>query len=461
MNNKNYINEVDLNVARKVNINQAKTKKFLPIKVIDENIVIIAKEENRANFEEIKFIYNKNIIVDICTEDYIYSMIDKVFLGESENLVNDILENAIKYNSSDIHFEPGKKDVIIRFRIDGVLILQYKVTHNEYNILLSKIKIESNMDITEKRRPQDGKYTIRLDKKNYDLRISTLPTFYGEKLVVRILYGTVFNYSLKSLNLTQYQYEKIKKIISRKHGLTIINGPTGSGKSTTLYTILQEINNMDINITTIEDPVEILIEGINQVSLNRKVDIDFANGLRSILRQDPDAMMIGEIRDEETAQMAVRASLTGHKVYSTIHTKTPRDVYLRLEDMGVKDYLLKDSLIGIISQRLIKVLCEKCKKEIGNFIFKGETLKKYKKCGCSYCNYTGYKGRSIVCAIYYLDNDKEFISNIFQEINLLNNSEMIDNLDLLLKSGSITTEDYNEFLQMEGVEEVENKKGIS
>lgn len=244
--------------------------------------------------------------------------------------------------------------------------------------LLSKIKVCGNMDITEKRRPQDGKSLIKVNGKNYDLRLSTIPIIYGEKLVIRILYGEIFNYNISSLNLNVNQMKKLKKIIALKNGLVIINGPTGSGKSSSLYCILKEINKKDINITTLEDPVEVIIKGVNQVSLNRKANITFATGLRSILRQDPDVLMIGEIRDEETANMAVTASLTGHKVYSTIHTKTPQEVYFRLEDMGVKQYLIKDSLIGIVSQRLIRVFCDNCKKEDIKFIFKGNEMINYK-----------------------------------------------------------------------------------
>lgn len=317
------------------------------------------------------------------------------------------------------------------------------------------------MDITEKRRPQDGKSLIKVNGKNYDLRLSTIPIIYGEKLVIRILYGEIFNYNIDSLNLNTNQIKKLKKILGLKNGLVIINGPTGSGKSSSLYCILKEINKKDINITTLEDPVEVIIKGINQVSLNRKANITFATGLRSILRQDPDVLMIGEIRDEETANMAVTASLTGHKVYSTIHTKTPQEVYFRLEDMGVKQYLIKDSLIGIISQRLIRVLCDNCKREDIKFYFKGKEVINYKSIGCSNCNYTGYKGRKVVSSVIFIDKEiKKNISNIFQEIRGLNNEEMIDNLNDLLTDGKISVTDYNNFIIEEGISYEENKIDI-
>ncbi len=207
--------------------------------------------------------------------------------------------------------------------------------------------------------------------------------------------------------------------------------------------------------------MEVIIKGINQVSLNRKANITFATGLRSILRQDPDVLMIGEIRDEETANMAVTASLTGHKVYSTIHTKTPQEVYFRLEDMGVKQYLIKDSLIGIISQRLIRVLCDNCKREDIKFYFKGKEVINYKSIGCSNCNYTGYKGRKVVSSVIFIDKEiKKDISNIFQEIRGLNNEEMIDNLNELLTDGKISVTDYNNFIIEEGISYEENKIDI-
>ncbi|MCI6692965.1 MAG: Flp pilus assembly complex ATPase component TadA, partial [Clostridium sp.] len=220
----------------------------------------------------------------------------------------------------------------------------------------------------------------------------------------------------------------------------------------------KEINKREINITTLEDPVEVLIEGINQVSLNKKANITFSTGLRSILRQDPDVIMIGEIRDEETANMAVTASLTGHKVYSTIHTKTPKEVYFRLEDMGVKSYLIRDSLIGIISQRLVRILCENCKVYDKDIYINGRRIILHKANGCSNCNYSGYKGRKSVSSVVYIDKEmKKLTSNIFQEIKELSNDEMIVNLNYLLENGYISCDDYNNFLLEEDLNYDENK----
>lgn len=375
-----------------------------------------------------------------------------MFSGEEDDLELDIIKKAISLGASDIHIEPRESDVIIRLRTDGILSIERKIKINEYNVLLSKIKIKGNMDITEKRRPQDGKYSIVLNSSEYSLRVSTIPIVYGEKLVIRILYGMVFNYTIENLNLNMTQIKKLKRIMSLKNGLVIVNGPTGSGKSTTLYAMLQYINRDEINITTLEDPIETIIPGINQMNLNRKANITFANGLRNILRQDPDVIMVGEIRDEETAEIAVRASLTGHKVYSTIHTKTPRDIYLRLEDMGIKPYLIKDSLVGIVSQRLIKILCDDCKSKIKTIDIDGNNIDLYDKCGCIKCNNTGYKGRAMIAAIHIIN------SNIFQEIKSLNNDEMIDGSICLLKNGYITQEDFKDFIIMEGFNEKKYKQ---
>ena len=396
--------EIDLDIVRRLGINKVKENCILPIKIQDDTLIVLSdKETHLKNKDELEFIYNKKLNIKEMKAEYIKDLIYKAFLGEKENFLEIILSKAIIERASDIHFEPQREDIFIRIRIDGLLVPFTKIKIHEYQKLLSKIKILGNMDITEKRRPQDGKALIKIDEKDYDLRLSTVPIVYGEKLVIRILYGEIFSYDISQINMNDYQREKLNKMISTKNGLVLVNGPTGSGKSTTLYSVLKEINKKEINITTLEDPVEVLIGGINQVSLNRKANITFLTGLRSILRQDPDVIMIGEIRDEETASMAVTASLTGHKVYSTIHTKTPKEVYFRLEDMGVKPYLIRDSLVGIISQRLIRILCPRCKEEDKYIELNEKRNKLYKANGCNYCNYSGYKGRKSVSSVVYID----------------------------------------------------------
>ncbi|EKY26977.1 GspE/PulE family protein [Clostridium celatum] len=363
-----------------------------------------------------------------------------------------ILLEAIKEKASDIHMEPHKDKIIIRFRVDGFLRIVFIFKVEEYLQIVSKIKLNSDLDITEKRRPQDGKMTIKDQDKTYDLRVSIIPVSYGEKIVIRVLYRDVFNYSLNKLNLTKTQINNIRYIMKSNNGLVFVNGPTGSGKSTTLYTMIQELNNEEINISTLEDPVEVIIDGISQMSINTKINIGFAQGLRSILRQDPDLIMLGEIRDEETAEMTVRAALTGHKVYSTIHTKDAREVFIRLEDMGVESYLIRDSIVGIISQRLIRVLCDECKKKDINILVLNKKVESYKKCGCSKCNYSGYRGRALVAAVHIIDNNtKEAIRRIHEDRDILTNNEMIDNLNDLLINGKISFDDYNDFIKWEGI----------
>ena len=450
------IADVNLEIARKINKSRACKNKYLPIKIENNELLLLTSNENIKDIKELEFLYSSKIKLKLIDEEYLLAFIDAVFLGQKENILEELLKRAVNQNSSDIHFEPQKEDVLIRFRIDGILHPIYKLNYEEYIKLITKVKVMGNMDITEKRRPQDGKLYHKIHDKNYDLRLSTIPILYGEKLVIRILYSEVFNYNLDSLNLNLKQKNKLNKIISLNNGLVIINGPTGSGKSSTLYSILKEINNKEINITTLEDPIEVIIEGINQMSLNRKAGVTFSNGLRSILRQDPDVIMVGEIRDEETAKMAVTASLTGHKVYSTIHTKTPGEVFYRLEDMGVKPYLIKDSLVGIISQRLIRTLCNECKRKEKLYSLDTGSFYNYISKGCRSCNFTGYKGRKAVSTVVLIDS-KDNKEEVFEEIQKIGNNEMIDNLKELLIQGEISIRDYNKFLIEEGLAYEENK----
>ena len=446
------IKSIDISVARKINEQKAKKIKAFPFKENRDEIYIYASENKKNILDEFEFIFRKKVKVVIISEEELKYLLEVSYLGNSKDADTEVFKSAINLKASDIHFEPYKDSILVRFRIDGLLRSMFIFDNKEYLAILSKIKISSNLDITEKRKPQDGKLTFRYDEKDYDLRISIIPIVYGEKVVIRILYGNVFNYSIDKLNLTDKQKKKLEYIMRVNTGLTIINGPTGSGKSTTLYCILQELNKDEVNISSLEDPIEAVIPGINQMSLNKALNIGFAEGLRSLLRQDPDIVMVGEIRDEETAEMGVRAALTGHKVYSTIHTRDPREVYFRLEDMGVEKYLIRDSLVGIISQRLIRLLCNKCKRKIGEKIIEKEKINIFSKCGCIDCNYTGYSGRALVAAIHVIDNKmKNDIKNIYNDRNILSNIEMIENLNSLLKSEEISIDDYENFIEMEGI----------
>ena len=315
-------------------------------------------------------------------------------------LINNIIEQAVRQRASDIHIEPMEKTVRVRYRIDGNLKEIMKYDNALLGAITTRLKIMSGMDISEKRKPQDGRITTTVDRREYDIRVSNLPTVYGEKVVMRIASKEGFNVDISKLGLTERDRKVFQDILRNPHGIILVTGPTGSGKSTTLYTALSELNTEDVNIITVEDPVEANIDGINQVQVNTKANLTFASALRSILRQDPDIIMIGEIRDSETAEIAVRASITGHLVVSTLHTNSTASSVARLEDMGVESYLIADSMVGIIAQRLVRRLCE-CKKPkeatveekqlLGVDTDKSCTI--YEPCGCKLCNNTGYYGR--------------------------------------------------------------------
>lgn len=448
----NLIKHLDLLIARKITLNQALEYLILPLYEKDNIVYSVAVSNSIKAKELIEFIYNKSVKFIIINEDKLLKLIYSVF-NNSENLEEDIFKEAVSMRASDIHFEPIRNIVHVRFRINGSLILVKKLILDDYLKVLSRLKVKGNMDITERRKAQDGKIIMMLDEKKFNCRLSTIPVLSGEKLVLRIIYEEKYQ-KLSILNFSDKQKDKIKKIMNAKNGLIIVNGPTGSGKTTTLYSMLGEINNDDINITTLEDPVEITMDGVNQINLNPKAGITFSQGLRAILRQDPDVIMIGEIRDDETANIAVRASITGHKVYSTIHTKSPREVYFRLEDMGVKGYLIRSSLIGIISQRLISVLCENCKEFIGEQVVNSKNIKLYKKCGCDKCNGTGVIGRTLISSVFYIDKSlREKIKNIHNEEDLLSNEEMFNVLKKLLEDGKIDYYDYLKFVQGEELDE--------
>ena len=334
-------------------------------------------------------------------------------------LVNKIIEQAERQRSSDIHIEALEDHVRVRFRIDGVLKKTMEYDIALLNAIVARIKIIGGMDISEKRKPQDGRITSVVDNVEYDIRVSVLPTVYGEKVVMRLTQKKALNRDKKDLGLAPDELVQFDRILQHPHGIILVTGPTGSGKSTTLYTALSELNTEDVNIITVEDPVEANVDGINQVQVNNKADMTFANALRSILRQDPDIIMIGEIRDNETAEIAVKASITGHLVVSTLHTNSSASTITRLEDMGVEPYLIADSVIGVIAQRLVRRLCPKCKKSRMATEVDLEALGLpedreavvYEPVGCHMCNNTGYYGRIGVYEIMEITPElKEIIS---------------------------------------------------
>ncbi len=320
---------------------------------------------------------------------------------KSNDFIIDLISEANKTGSSDIHFEIFENKCRVRFRIDGRLVERYILNKDEYPALVNKIKIKANLDIAEKRLPQDGRIFFQRFGNQFDIRVSVLPTLYGEKIVLRLLSKDATNIELNSLGFTEKQVNIFTEYIQKPHGIILISGPTGSGKTTTLYASLKLLNKENVNILTIEDPIEYTLEGINQVQLKESIGLTFASALRTFLRQDPDIIMLGEIRDGETAQMAIRASLTGHLVLSTIHTNSAWGTISRLIDMGVPPYLISATMNMSVAQRLIRKLCPFCKAEAEidanniNLRIINEMDKKthFVAKGCDQCYYTGYKGR--------------------------------------------------------------------
>lgn len=322
--------------------------------------------------------------------------------------VNQVIENAVKNNVSDIHFETMENSFRIRFRVDGHLNEVYLLSKERSMPIASRIKIMAGLDIAEKRRPQDGRIKINVVGRNIDIRVSTLPTNFREKIVLRILDKTQLNLDLGKLGLNEIQLNILEDKINSPYGMILVTGPTGSGKTTTLYAALQNIHSVEKNILTVEDPIEYNLEGINQCNVKQDIGFDFASALRSFLRQDPDVIMVGEIRDKETAEIAIRASLTGHLVFSTLHTNDAVSCINRLIDMGIEHYLVSSSVKLIIAQRLIRTLC-KCKKisEVKlPYEIIGDSIH-YQPAGCSLCNYTGYKGRTAIYEMLEIDEEIE------------------------------------------------------
>lgn len=329
----------------------------------------------------------------------------------SVRLVDSIIKGAVPYRASDIHIEPFEKVVKVRYRIDGDLQERAEFPINSYSAISARIKILAGLDIAERRIPQDGRINMIIGGKEFDFRVSSLPTVFGEKFVIRVLDKTSFRFTREDLGFSDKENLLIDKMLAKPHGIILLTGPTGCGKSTTLYSFLKEINTSAVNIVTVEDPVEYMMTGINQTQVNIKANMTFSAALRSILRQDPDIIMIGEMRDEETAEIAVRAAITGHLVFSTLHTNDAPGAITRLEDMGVADYLVADALAGVIAQRLVKRLCPECKvrdktnaKEMELLGLK-DPMTIYRPRGCQFCNGTGYKGRIAVHEIMYMNEN--------------------------------------------------------
>ena len=376
-------------------------------------------------------------------------------------LVRSLLEQAIRQRASDIHIEALESKVRVRYRIDGALYEKMVYDNSLLPAISTRIKIMGGMDISEKRKPQDGRMTIMVDRQEYDIRISSVPTVHGEKIVMRISSKLSLTKNKKELGLAPDELKRFDHMLSAPYGIIFVTGPTGSGKSTTLYTALSELNKEAVNIVTVEDPVEADIEGINQIQVNNKVNLTFASALRSILRQDPDIIMIGEIRDRETAGIAVQASITGHLVVSTLHTNNAAGTLNRMADMGVERYLIADSVVGVIAQRLVRKLCPHCRKkrlatEEEKRLLKQDTYKEmeiYEPTGCDLCNHTGYFGRTGVFEIMEVNEE---IRDLIAEGG---SSEELENA--AKRAGMCTLHDNGIRYVLEGITSIEEMLKVS
>lgn len=376
-------------------------------------------------------------------------------------LVRSLLEQAIRQRASDVHIEALESKVRVRYRIDGALYEKMVYDNSLLPAISTRIKIMGGMDISEKRKPQDGRLTIMVDRQEYDIRISSVPTVHGEKIVMRISSKLSLTKNKKELGLAPDELKRFDHMLSAPYGIIFVTGPTGSGKSTTLYTALSELNKEAVNIVTVEDPVEADIEGINQIQVNNKVNLTFASALRSILRQDPDIIMIGEIRDRETAGIAVQASITGHLVVSTLHTNNAAGTLNRMADMGVERYLIADSVVGVIAQRLVRKLCPHCRKkrlatEEEKRLLKQDTYKEmeiYEPTGCDLCNHTGYFGRTGVFEIMEVNEE---IRDLIAEGG---SSEELENA--AKRAGMCTLHDNGIRYVLEGITSIEEMLKVS
>ena len=441
------LKKLDTSLLSEFPIALAKKFKALPL-YADNDLHVVVTDFDMLLFNQLFMIYRKNVVLLLCSPTKINDIINQAYssvdnkeealnaeefgkMADEDDTIPDLIDSnddapiikfvnntiakAVKEKASDIHFESYEDEVIVRFRKDGKLSIVQRVPKAAQAGLITRIKIMSRLNISEKRLPQDGNIKVKIAGNDIDFRVSTLPSVHGESIVLRILDKRSQKLSLDESGFTKRDLETMRKIIHMKHGIFLVTGPTGSGKTTTLYSALTEINSPDVKIITVEDPVEYQIKGVNQIHINSKIGLTFASGLRSILRQDPDIIMVGEIRDKETADIAINASLTGHLVFSTLHTNDAPTAFTRLIDMGIEPFLISSTVVGVLAQRLVRKLCPACKeayyppaaileelgldpKEYANHPF-------YKAVGCPECGYSGYKGRSGIFELLMIDEE--------------------------------------------------------
>lgn len=433
-------NEIPADLVKDLPINYAKTQSILPFKEEQDSVTILTSNPvNIKALEDLRVLFGKKIkkivattqklqdainrvyekstsnlsgLEDISDEDYDLDdpIIDLLEAGEDDapviKLVNSLMFRAVKEKASDIHIEPYEKDMVVRFRQDGIMYDVYRPPKKLQNSITSRIKVMANLNIAEKRLPQDGRIPLKVGGKDIDIRLSTVPTTFGERVVMRLQDKSSTVREISQLGFSDKFITQLDDLLSRNDGILLVTGPTGSGKSTTLYACLSKLNKPDINILTVEDPVEQRIHGIGQVQVNAKIGLTFANALRSFLRQDPDIIMVGEIRDVETAELAINSSLTGHLVLSTIHANDAAGGFPRLIDIGCEPFLIATSIMGIVAQRLVRILCPHCKERYTPSDFEIQSLgiskadaingNICKAKGCEHCGHKGYVGRTII-----------------------------------------------------------------
>jgi general secretion pathway protein E len=440
------INDISVDLVKDIPINYAKQFEVLPFKMeLDQVKILVSNPVSAKLFDDMRALFHKRITPIMVASSKIQDAINKVYekstahfegldglddndydldgpidlleAGDDDapviKLVNSLLFRAVKDKASDIHIEPYERDLVVRFRIDGVLYDIFKPPKKLQSAITSRIKVMANLNIAEKRLPQDGRIPIKMAGKDIDIRLSTVPTAHGERLVMRLQDRSNVVLELPQLGFHDQSLTNILELVNKQHGIFLVTGPTGSGKSTTLYASIMAINSIERNIITVEDPVENRIHGIGQIQVNSKINLTFANGLRAVLRQDPDVIMIGEIRDLETAEIAINSSLTGHLVLSTIHTNDSAGAVPRLIDMGCEPFLVASSLVGILAQRLIRVLCPHCKTphvptdaelaSIEATRAMSDGGKVFKAVGCGQCNQKGYLGRTVIHELLKVD----------------------------------------------------------
>lgn len=462
--------DIPTNLQQKITAEQAFHYRIVPVKDTGSGIILKTDSAALKNLlAELQIVLETPVILEKCDSEELRKYLSTNYrqarpkanaqLHYTSDFLEKILIDAKQLESSDIHFEPYEKRCRVRFRMDGKLIEQFNIPLEEYPTIINKIKIKADLDIAEKRLPQDGRISVNTHGNEFDIRVSSLPTLHGEKLVLRILSKDTGALDLDALGFTQKELNRYKEGIRNPNGIVLISGPTGSGKTTTLYATLKHLNNDQTNILTVEDPIEYTLEGINQVQLKENIGLDFASTLRTFLRQDPDIVMVGEIRDVKTANMAIRAALTGHLVLSTIHTNSAWATISRLIDMGVPSFLIASTLNLSVAQRLVRKLCDDCKKESAidpllfpeNFMVTKDLKMHFEAIGCNTCHHTGYQGRKAIYEILPITHDLMVaIKENHLEIDDYQNEKQIgtlrDNAIQLVKDGTTTIDEVYSLL---------------